>query len=141
MSVATLRLDFMAWPPTVDPSAAPLLPSTPICVAHAGVTKIGGKRGELLLDIDPLAILAEKRPDGEAIPEVVDARPGVIARPAQTNLAGQPPENTMNILVEQPTAALGDEEVRAAARSKMSVAPFRVVEQSFAGRPMQGSRP
>ena len=32
---------------------------------------------------------------------VVDARPGVIARASQTDLAGQAPENTMNILVQQ----------------------------------------
>jgi hypothetical protein len=48
---------------------------------------------------------------------------------------GQAPENTMNILVQQSTAALGHKhkEVRAAARSKMSITPFGVAEQSFAG--------
>jgi hypothetical protein len=44
----------------------------------------------------------------------------------------------MNILVQQSTAALGHEEVWAAARSKMSITPFGVAEQSFAGRSMQG---
>jgi hypothetical protein len=102
------------------------------------VTEVGGKHRELLLDIDPLAIPAEKRPDGEAMPKIVYARPGVIARAPQADLAGQAPENTMNILVQQSTAALGYEEAWAAARSKMSVAPFGVTEQSFAGRPMQG---
>ena len=40
--------------------------------------------------------------------------------------------------MQQSTAALGHEEVRAAARSKMSITPFGVAEQSFAGRRMQG---
>jgi hypothetical protein len=71
---------------------------------------------------------AEQRPDSEAMPEVVYARPGVVARASQTDLAGQAPENTMNILVQQSTAALGHKEVRAAARSKMSITPFGVAE-------------
>jgi hypothetical protein len=51
----------------------------PICVAHAGVAEIGGKYRELLLDIGPLAILAEESSDREPMSEVVHARPGVIA--------------------------------------------------------------
>lgn len=43
------------------------------------MTEIGGKQREPLFDIDPLAMPAEKRPDSEAMPEVVYARPGVIA--------------------------------------------------------------
>ena len=101
------------------------------------MTEVGGKHRELLLDIDPLAIPAEKRPDGEAMPEVVHPRPGVIVRPSQTDLAGQLPENPMNILVQQSAAALGHKEVWAAARSKMSITPLGVAEQSFARRPMQ----
>jgi hypothetical protein len=50
----------------------------------------------------------------------------------------------MNILVQQSTAALGKaalgKEVWAAARSKMSITPFGVAEQSFVDRPMQGTR-
>jgi len=45
--------------------------------------RVGGKRRELLLDIDSFATPVEKRPDGEAMPEVVYARPGVIAGAAQ----------------------------------------------------------
>jgi hypothetical protein len=44
------------------------------------VAEVGRKRREPLLDIDPLVIPAEKRPDSEAMPEVVYATPGVIAR-------------------------------------------------------------
>ena len=106
----------------------PVTVEVPIGVAHAGVTEIGGKHRKLLLDIDPLAIPFEKRPDGEAMPKVVYTRPGVIARASQTDLAGQAPENTMNILVQQSTAALGHKEVRAAARSKMSITPFGVAK-------------
>jgi hypothetical protein len=91
----------------------------PIGIAHAGVTEVGGERRELLLDVDPLAIPAEKRPDGEAMPEVVHARSGVIAWAPQTDLAGQAPEDTMNILMQQSTTALGDKEVQAAARSEI----------------------
>ena len=72
------------------------------------------------------------------MPEVVHPRPGVIARASQTDLARQAPENTMDILVQQSTAALGHKKMRAAARSKVNITPFGVAEQSFAGRPMQG---
>jgi hypothetical protein len=42
---------------------------------------------------------AEKRPDSEAMSQVVCARSGVIAGASQAGLAGHAPENTMNILV------------------------------------------
>ena len=102
------------------------------------MTEVGGKHREPLFDIEPLVIPAEQRPDSEAMPEVVYARPGVIARASQTDLAGQAPENTMNILVQQSTAALGYKEMRAAARSEMNITLIGIAEQSFAGRPMQG---
>jgi len=102
------------------------------------VTEVGGKHGELPLDIDPLAIPAEERTDGEAMPQVVDARPSVITRASQADLAGQAPENTMNILVQQSAAPLGHKELRAAARPKVSITPFGVAEESFMGRLMQG---
>lgn len=89
-------------------------------------------------DIDPPAIPAEKRPDGEAVPEVVHARPGVIARTSQPDLARQAPEDTMNILMQQSTTALGDKEVRATARSQMSITPLGVAEQGLTGRRVQG---
>ena len=44
----------------------------------------------------------------------------------------------MDILVQQSTAALGDEEVWAAVRSEMSITPFGVAAESRAGRRMQG---
>ena len=44
------------------------------------------RRRELRLGIDSVAIPAKKRPDGEAMPEVVHARPGVVARASQTDL-------------------------------------------------------
>ena len=102
------------------------------------MAEVGGKHRELLLDIDLLAIPAEKRPDGEAMPEVVYARPGVVARASQPDIAGQAPENTMNILVQQSTAVLGYKEMRATTRSQMSIAPCGIAEQGFAGRPMLG---
>ena len=43
----------------------------PIGVAHEGVTEIGGKDRELLLDVLAVAIPVEQRPDREAMPEVV----------------------------------------------------------------------
>jgi hypothetical protein len=70
--------------------------------------------------------------------KVVHARSGTIARAPQTNLAGQTPENTMNVLVQQWTASLRDEEVWGAARCELSIAPFRVIAQRCTGRRMQG---
>ena len=35
------------------------------------MTEVGGEHRELLFDIEPLAMPAEKRPDSEAMPEVV----------------------------------------------------------------------
>src|SRR5438445_808658 len=96
----------------------------PIGVAHAGVAEIGGKHWKPPLDIRPHAIPAEERPDREPVPEVMHARPGVIPRAAQASLTGQPPEDPVDVLVQQSTAALGDEEVRAAARAEMSIAPL-----------------
>ena len=93
------------------------------------MAEVGGEHRELLFDIESLVMPAEKRPDREAMPEVVYARPGVIAGASQTDLAGQAPENTMNILVQQSTAALGYKEMRAAARSEMSVTPIGIAEQ------------
>ena len=49
------------------------------------------------------------------MPEVVHARSGTIARAPQTDLAGQAPEDTVDVLM-QSTTALGDEEVFAAGR-------------------------
>jgi hypothetical protein len=102
------------------------------------VAEVGGEHRELLFDIEPLAMPAEKRPDSEAMSEVVYARPAVIAGASQTDLAGQAPENTMDILVQQSTAALGYKEMRVPARSEMSITPIGIAEQSFAGGPMQG---
>jgi hypothetical protein len=52
----------------------------PIGVAHAGVSEIGGKHRELLLDVPTLPIPAEQGPDGEPMPEVVHARENRPAR-------------------------------------------------------------
>jgi hypothetical protein len=65
--------------------------------------------------------------------EVMHARSGVIILAAQTNLARQSPEDPMNILVQQSAAALRDEEVRTAARSKMSIALHGVGAECRAG--------
>lgn len=46
----------------------------------------------------------------------------------------------MNILVQQSTAALGHKEVQTAVRPKMSITPFGVTEQGFAGCLMQGQK-
>ena len=70
--------------------------------------------------------------------KIVYARTSVIAGVSQTDLPGQSPENTINILVQQSTAAFRHKEVRAAARSKMGITLFDVSEQRFAGCPMQG---
>ena len=71
------------------------------------------------------------------MPEVVHARSGAIARAPQTDLAGQAPEDTVDVLMQQSTTALGDEEVCAAARSEMCIAPADVVAERRAGRLMQ----
>ncbi len=73
----------------------------PIGVPHAGVAKIGGKRRELLLDVDAFAIPAQQRANGEPMPEVVHARSRTIARAPQTNLTRQTPEDAMNVLMQQ----------------------------------------
>ncbi|NOJ50864.1 hypothetical protein [Bradyrhizobium archetypum] len=92
----------------------------------------------MLLDIDPVAILAEKCADGEAVPEVVRAGPAMVAKASWADLVGQAPENTMNILVQQSAAALSHEEVRTAARPEVSIPPFGVAAESRAGCRMQG---
>jgi hypothetical protein len=70
--------------------------------------------------------------------QVMHARPATIARAPQTDLAGQAPKNTMNVLLRQSTASLRYEELCAAARSEMTVAPFGVPSERCAGRRMQG---
>ena len=47
-----------------------------------------------------------------------------------------PPEDTVDVLVKQSATTLGDEEVWAAARSKMSIAPFGVAAERRACRRM-----
>jgi hypothetical protein len=100
------------------------------------VAKISGKHWKPLLDIRSLAIPVEERLNGEAMSEVMDARPGVVAGVAETNLAGQSPEYPMDILVQQSTTALGDKKVWAAARSEIGIAPFGVAEENRVGRGM-----
>jgi len=79
MSVATLLL-----PPPIETPRRLLHQlrtgrEVPIGVTHAGVAEIGRKHRKLSLDISPLAIPAEERADREPMPEVVHARPEVIA--------------------------------------------------------------
>jgi hypothetical protein len=69
----------------------------------------------LLFDVLAVAIPVEQRPNGEAMPEVVHARPGMIAVASQPDFSGQAPEDTMDVLVQQAATALCDEEGRAAA--------------------------
>jgi hypothetical protein len=101
------------------------------------VTEIGGKHREPLLDVHTLLIPAEQGPDCEAMPEVVHARSGAITKAPQTDLAGQAPEDTVDVLMQQSTTALGDEEVCAAARSEMCAAPVGVAAERRAGCRMQ----
>ena len=53
----------------------------------------------------------------------------MIARPPEADLAGQAPEDPMDILVQQPAAALGDEEMRAAVCPEMSLPSLGVAVQ------------
>ena len=76
------------------------------------MAEVGGERWKLLLDVLSFAIPIEQRSDGEAVPEVVHAWPGMIAGAPQPNLSGQAPERAMDVLVQQPAALLGDEEGR-----------------------------
>jgi hypothetical protein len=62
----------------------------------------------LLFDVLAVAIPVEQRPDREAMPEVVHARPSTIAAASQSDLSGQAPEDTMDVLVQQAAAPLGD---------------------------------
>lgn len=52
------------------------------------MTKVGGKRRKLLLDVDPVAIPAEKCADGEAMPEIVQPWPAMVAWAPQADLTG-----------------------------------------------------
>src|SRR3954462_11553319 len=107
----------MASPPIADRDAAPLLPSTPgrprdtnRCRVHRHgrgrwrAPEVAARR------CFTFAMPIEQRSDGEAVPEVVHARPVTIAGAPQPNLSGQAPEDAMDILVQQATALLGDEE-------------------------------
>src|SRR5262249_38073921 len=71
----------------------------PIGVSNTGVAEIGGKRRKLLLDFRAFAIPADQRADCKGMPQVVHARPLTIARAPQTDLAGQTPENRVNVLL------------------------------------------
>lgn len=53
------------------------------------MTKVGGKRRKLLLDVDPVAIPADKCADGEAMPEIVQPWPAMVAWAPQADLTGQ----------------------------------------------------
>src|SRR5439155_9472806 len=118
MSVATLQPGFMAWPPIVDRGAVPPLPSTPD--RPRGTSRYRARRCDRGRWKAPGAAARHRSPrdtSGEASgwrsePEVVHPRPGVIARASQTDLARQAPENTMDILVQQSTAALGHKKMR-----------------------------
>ncbi|MCK1592874.1 hypothetical protein [Bradyrhizobium sp. 169] len=69
----------------------------------------------MLLDVLAFAIPVEQRSDGEAMMEVVHARPGTITWAPRPDLSGQSPENAMNVLVQQAASLFGNEEGRAAA--------------------------
>lgn len=79
------------------------------------MTKVSGEQWELLLDILAFSIPIEQCPNGEAMTEVVHARPGMIASAPQPDLAGQSPEDAMNVLVQQAASLLGNEKGRTAA--------------------------
>jgi hypothetical protein len=79
------------------------------------VAEVGGKHREFLFDVFAVTIPVKQRPYGEAMPEVVYARPGTIAVTAQSDLSGHAPKDTANVLRQQAAAPLADEEGRAAA--------------------------
>jgi len=103
------------------------------------VAEVSGKRRKLPFDIGPIAIPAEECPDREPMPEIMHARPRMIAWAAQASLPRQSPEDPVNILVQQPAASLGNEEMRAATRSKVSGTPVGIAAQDPARRRMQGN--
>jgi hypothetical protein len=70
----------------------------------------------LLLDIDAFAIPPQQRADSESVPEVVHARSRLIARTPQTDLTRQTPEDAVDVLMQQWSTALRNEEVWGAAR-------------------------
>ena len=98
INVATLQAGFIVSPP--PPIETPRRffhqlragREIPIGVADTGVAEVGGERRKLLLYLLALAMPLEQRPDGEAVPEVVHARPGMIAGTSQPDLSGQAPE-------------------------------------------------
>ena len=55
--------------------------------------------------------------------EVVHAGASMIARAPQTNLAGQTPKDTMNVLVQQTAALLSDEEAARRLDRRWEAAP------------------
>ena len=61
-----------------------------------GVAEIGGKYRKALLDVRAFAIPAEQRAHGKGMPQVVNARPPIIARASQADLVGQAPEDGVN---------------------------------------------
>ena len=75
------------------------------------MAEVSGEHWKLLLDVLVFAMPVEQRPYGEAMPEVVHAWPGTIARATQADLSGKAPEDTMDVLVQQAAALLGDEGV------------------------------
>ena len=87
----------------------------PVGIAHAGVAEVSGEHWELLLDVLAFAIPVEQCPDGEAMTEVVNAWPGMIAWAPQPDPPGQSPEDAMDVLVQQAASLFGNEEGRAAA--------------------------
>jgi hypothetical protein len=108
------------------------------------VAEIGGEDGKQPFDIHPFAMPRQERSNGEAMPEVMHAGARVIARTPEADLAGQVPEDPMDILVQQPAAALGDEEMRAAVLARWRAKPRTSVSrraQEAAGLAARSPKP
>ena len=72
------------------------------------MAEIGGKRREPLFDVDPVAIPAEKRPNGEAMPEVVQPRAMTGADRTQAHASRQGVEREMNLATVEPVTTARD---------------------------------
>ena len=94
----------------------------PIGVAHTDMTQICRQHGQSLLDRLSRPIPAHQRVYGKAMAQVMNARTRTSGRLAQSDLSRESPEHSIHVLVEQPSALFGHEEIGTARRVEMRIA-------------------
>src|SRR5438132_13637208 len=83
----------------------------------------------MALDIDAAPMPPGERGNGQAMTQVVDARPAGIAGITQADLARQSDERPAHDVIPQPPALIREEEARAAGVRTQTVPPPRVTLQ------------